>query len=330
MSALVDNTQTDLWVVDNRTRNANQLAQLDMRIGRHLESIPGVQQANPFVTGAAVARFPDGQSTAVTLLGSEAPRFALRPTKLIHGRVEDLMPEGAVSVDYYDRANLGNYEPGGRFEINNRQVYIGTRSKGIRAFGSIWVYSTAERVRAICNISANKASGFLIDLKPGADAVQVRDAINRSVPNVRAWLPRDFSRATVGFVLSTTSIAISTGLLVVFAIISGFVIVGLTLYGSAVDRIKDYATMKAIGAKNRYVTRLILFQAWSLATVGYGLACGLILMFKKGVSSGGAIFEYPWQFWPSLYLLILLISIGGSLIAVRRITKAEPASVFRM
>jgi putative ABC transport system permease protein len=44
-------------------------------------------------------------------------------------------------------------------------------------------------------------------------------------------------------------------------VISGFFIIGLTLYSSAVDRIRDYGTLKAIGATNGYITRLILLQS---------------------------------------------------------------------
>ena len=45
--------------------------------------------------------------------------------------------------------------------------------------------------------------------------------------------------------LGSTGIAISIGTLLIFAVISGFFIIGLTLYSAAIDRIRDYGTLKA-------------------------------------------------------------------------------------
>ena len=54
---------------------------------------------------------------------------------------------------------------------------------------------------------------------------------------------KDLSRATVTFILGSSGIAISTGTLIVFAIISGLVIIGLTLYSATIDRIRDFETV---------------------------------------------------------------------------------------
>ena len=42
MSSLVDNTEADLWIVDDKTTNANALGEIDVRVGRAVESLPGV------------------------------------------------------------------------------------------------------------------------------------------------------------------------------------------------------------------------------------------------------------------------------------------------
>jgi putative ABC transport system permease protein len=120
----------------------------------------------------------------------------------------------------------------------------------------------------------------------------------------------------------------SFGTLVVFAMISGFFIIGLTLYSSALDRIKDYGTLKAIGAKNKFVNRLIIAQAFLYATIGYVLAMLLIYGFKFGVEKSGLNINVSLPFALFLLFVTMLISIGGSLFAVRKISKLEPASVF--
>ena len=120
----------------------------------------------------------------------------------------------------------------------------------------------------------------------------------------------------------------SFGTLVVFAMISGFFIIGLTLYSSALDRIKDYGTLKAIGATRNYVNRLIIAQAFLYAIIGYIIAMILLFGFKMGVVNSGLAIDISPTFALFLLFITLFISIGGSLFAVRKITKLEPASVF--
>jgi putative ABC transport system permease protein len=92
---------------------------------------------------------------------------------------------------------------------------------------------------------------------------------------------------------------------------------------------RDYGTMKAIGASNAYITGVILSQASILCCAGFAGAVVLIEAFRIGIGATGTIFRFPWWLWVALFLVTALISLGGALFAVRRVAKLEPASVFR-
>ena len=154
-------------------------------------------------------------------------------------------------------------------------------------------------------------------------------AINQTINGVRAWDAEDFAQTTVKTVLATNGIAASFGSLIGFAIISGLVIIGLTLYSAAIDRIKDYGTLKAIGATNGYIRRLILTQALLFALLGYVVGRLLVEGFRFGIAQSGTLFYFPAWFEYALFVITLFISLGGSLFAIRRITALEPAQVFR-
>ena len=49
MGSVAKNNAQYIWVVDSKTANANALSQLDMRLGREIESIKGVKKAYPIV-----------------------------------------------------------------------------------------------------------------------------------------------------------------------------------------------------------------------------------------------------------------------------------------
>ena len=45
--------------------------------------------------------------------------------------------------------------------------------------------------------------------------------------------------------------------------------------------------------------------------------------------STGLVFYFPWYTVLGIFLVTLLISVGGAIFAVRRINRLEPAAVFR-
>lgn len=329
MSALVDNIEADLWVVDNRTADANALGPIDTRIGRQVESLPGVIKAYPLIITRGTAKFPRGRSAPVQMIGTQPPHFRGGPWQILSGRMGDLVEEGAVSTDIFDRKILNNAGPGTAFELNGRRVHVAVQTRGVRGFGATYVFTTLDRARALGDIPPNKVSAFLVETAGGADIPTIRDHINTTMYGVRAWTKKDLSRSTVSTILGTSGIAFSVGTLIIFATLSGIIIIGLTMYSAAVDRLRDYGTLKAIGADNRTIRNLILTQALIFALVGYGIAIVLIEGFRSGISNSGILFEYTIAVRIGFFIVTLAISLGGAVFAMRRISRLEPASVFR-
>jgi len=331
MKALVTNSQSDLWVVDSKTINANALGKLDIRKLKELESIPGVARAFPVVVSGGTARFDDGTTAGVQLIGTDAPSFrvGLDPKKIIGGSLDAMLEDGAVSADYFDRASLGGAKLGTSFEINGKKAFIAVQTSGVRGFGGIFMFTTIEKARYFGNIPNTNISAVLIDVVPGKDPREVKDLINKTLFGVRAWSSKDFAASTVTFLLGNSGIGFSIGSLIVFALIAGFFIIGLTMYSAALDRIRDYGTLKGIGATNGYIIRLILLQAFLFSLVGFLFGYAFIELFRWGVGKAGTVFSYSPAIITVFFLITLIISLGGAAFAIRRIVSLEPASVFR-
>ncbi|MCB9081719.1 MAG: FtsX-like permease family protein [Lewinellaceae bacterium] len=329
MSAYVRNNPDYIWVVDEKTTNANALATLDIRVGKELESIEGVVKAYPIVLASGSAKFANGKSSGITLVGTQYPEFAGWPRSVATVSPEVMLRDGAVVTDYFDQDALGDVEIGDYFEFNGKKVFVAGNTKGFRTFGGVVGFTTIDRARYLGNVSRNKASAYLVRWDPAVPQEQVIHFINREINGIRAWKAADFERQTVITVLASSGIAISFGTLIVFALIVGFVIIGLTLYSAAVDRIRDYGTLKAIGATNGYITRLIVTQAVLFAILGFVLGFALVNGFKQGVAQAGTLFEFPIWLELAFFGITLTIALFGSLFAVRRITSLEPSAVFR-
>jgi len=332
MQALATNVKADIWVVDSKTKDVNQLGKLDSRTVRAVQSLPGIAEVFPvFITGAA-ANYQSGESGGITLIGVDIEKLnsVLDSSKIIAGKPSDLQAEGAISGEYYERKNLGgNIDIGTELEINGKRAFFEMQTKGFRGFGASFCVTTIDKARYYSNQSSNIISAVLIKIKPNQNADSISTLINKTIFGIKAWPSEKLAKATLKKILGSSGIALSTGTLIIFALIAGFFIIGLTMYTSALDRLKDYGTLKAIGASNKFITRLILTQASIFAIVGFAIAYLLLLGFKKGVASSGLIFSFSPLLLCCIFVVIGFISIGGASFALRRIKGVEPASVFR-
>lgn len=332
MGALATDVKADMWVVDSKTNDVNQLGRLDVRNLRAVQGINGVKEAFPLLISGAACNYKNGTSGAITLIGVDAKQVyaVLQPEKITAGKTTDLQLDGAVSGEYFEKKNLGGtLDIGTAFEINGKRAFFALQTKGFRGFGSSFCVTTIERARFYSNQSVNTISAVLVNLQPGVNVNEVVTNINKNINGVRAWPAQELAASSVKKILSSSGIALSTGTLIIFALISGFFIIGLTMYSSALDRLKDYGTLKAIGAGNGYISRLILTQALLFSVVGFLTGLTLLEGFRRGVANSGLIFSFSPLVLSGMFATIALISVSGASFALSRIKSVEPAAVFR-
>ena len=130
------------------------------------------------------------------------------------------------------------------------------------------------------------------------------------------------------YYFTNTGIGGSFGFSTAIAMLIGVVIISLTLYTSVLGRTRDFAVMRAIGGRRRDIAVVVIAE--SLIISGVGLWVGfLMLATLLNATRGSSIPSFlPAHVAPLLAGATLLVSLLGSLIALRVALKAEPASVF--
>jgi len=334
MGGLISNsnsTAQNIWIVDSKTTNINILNKIDSRISQEVRSLPDVENAYPIVISNALVSFEDGNSTGITLIGSEAPTFMAgpHPSKIIAGDIGHLTASNAFSAEIFNSKNFGvDLRLDQVFELNNKQALIKVITKRAQGFGGDYMYTSLQNARYYANFPADKVSIIAVQPKDGADKNALIQRINNTFYGIRAWDTEHLKNASIREILISSNMGISFGSLIIFAVISGFFIIGLTLYSAALDRITDYGTLKAIGATNAYVSRLIFYQALLFAFMGYVISLTLLYGFKMGVSKTGLHIVIDWKLAIILASITLFMALGGSIFALLKIRKLEPASIF--
>jgi len=109
----------------------------------------------------------------------------------------------------------------------------------------------------------------------------------------------------------------------------GLVVVSQTIYANTMENIEEYATLKALGASQAFVARIVLAQALICGAVGSIL--GLLAVVP---SIGYAKSLIPWIYTPWWLLLVMVVpSLAmcslASIASVRSALTVEPGRVFR-
>jgi putative ABC transport system permease protein len=115
----------------------------------------------------------------------------------------------------------------------------------------------------------------------------------------------------------------------VLGFLIGLVVVSQTVYANTMENIEEYATLKALGASQSFVARIVLTQALICGALGSVL--GLLAVVP---CIGYAKSLIPWIYTPWWLLLVMVLpSLAmcslASIASVRSALTVEPGRVFR-
>ena len=114
----------------------------------------------------------------------------------------------------------------------------------------------------------------------------------------------------------------------ILAVFIGGAIVGQTIYSSTMEHLRDYGTLKAMGARNREINLVILSQAATSAVIGYSIAMGIILLVRNAITSGGVPMQTPILLFVVTFI-VLLTCLLAAYMSVRKVKTLDPVMVFR-
>jgi len=329
-SNIVGHSNADLWITAPSIPHVNGGAVLSENHRYLALGAPGVERVERYSVFFVNWKLPTGAQESVQVVGFHPDSDMGGPWNLTQGSVQDLWREDAVIIDELYRDKLGVKEIGQTFEINGRRARIVGFTRGIRSFTtSPYVYTTFKNSQNYIGLDERQTIYFLVRLSAGADAAAVQTALQRRLPDVDVLTNAQMLDRTKNYWLFGTGAGSTTIMGAVLGLIVGIVVVAQTLYAATMDHIREFGTLKAMGATNGHIYQVILAQAFMSGIAGYAIALGVALLVSKGAESGNAPILIPPLVAAGAVLLALVMCAGASLISIRKATTIDPAMVFR-
>ena len=331
----------DIWVMDAKVQFVDDIKPLqDTEIYR-VRGISGVEWAMPMYKGLLKVRLTDGTFQTCIVVGLDDSTLIGGPPVMIEGKIDNLRHSDSVIVDIDGaRDKLGKSSPlsgeariplqiGDTVEINDRRAIVAGIAKVTRTFQSQPViYTTYSRAKSYAPKERKLLSFILVKAKKGQNTTELTRRI-KTETGLAAYTQAEFQELTYEYFMHNTGIPINFGISVLLGFIVGAAIAGQTFYNFTLENLRQFGVLKAMGASNLILLRMILLQAVLVGSIGYGLGVGLTALFGFAMRNTILAFKFPWQLLLFSGAGVSLSCIFAALISILKVIRLEPAIVFK-
>ena len=329
ITANIDAAKADLWITVFGAKSFEDGGMLLTPRERHQAlATPGVKAVIPLIVRFAEWRKPEGGSTRVVIVGTDAEDGGLAPINLVDGTWEDIKAPEAVAIDRTYFNELGIKGIGDTAQVMNSRIRVRALTDGVRSFvQSPYTYTTLNRARSIFPDS-DGVTFYLVQTQPGANIEKVRQDLQGRLEGAEVLTQAEFRDRSLKQWLFRTGAGVAFIGGALLGSLVGTVIVAQTLYSSTKDHLGEFATLRALGSSSGYIHRVILAQAGISAVVGYALGISIALTILV-LSRNTAL---PMVMTPGLAFWLFALTVGmcaiSALSAIVKVTKIDPATVF--
>jgi putative ABC transport system permease protein len=329
-SDVIRHAGADLWVKSRGVTNLETAVPFSERKLWDALGTPGVATAQKYIVRFGQWKKPTGGQEAVMLVGVEPGGTMGQPWNVVAGSIDGLNEPDSVIVDELYLAKLGVHGVGDVVEINNRRARVVGLTRGIRTFTtSPAVFASFKHALDYAPLPEDRTLYLLLRVTPGANPAEVADRLRMTLTDVDVLTAAEWQRTQEAYWMFGTGAGFTVLIAAGLGLLVGVVVVAQTIYAATVDHIREYGTLKAMGATNAYLYRVILQQAAMSAVAGYGIGIAIAIAASRASLSGttAVIVEAPLA--SGLFLLTLVMCLAASVVSINKVTRIDPAMVFK-
>ncbi|MFN7025303.1 MAG: ABC transporter permease [Pseudorhizobium sp.] len=323
--------QADLWVVEaGRLGPFAESSKIPADTRDAVARLHGVADAGGITYQTIEAPFA-GRTLRLYVIGYERGHVG-GPPEIVEGRqIErshfELVIDRKAGLSVDDRITLGR----------DRYTVVGLIEDAVNSGGDPIAYVTLldaqalqsqlappaarlQSARGDVSSSSNTIAAVIARIKPDADVAMIAQTV-RQWKHLSAMTQMEQEELLVRSVVDRARRQI--GLFLGILLTVSAVVIALIIYTMTMEKLKQIATLKLIGAPDRTIVALIVQQAVALGTVGWSLGLFLILLIKD-------FFPRRVMLEPinalALAGIIFVVCVLASGLGVRAALKVDPAT----
>ncbi|MBS0628009.1 MAG: FtsX-like permease family protein [Verrucomicrobia bacterium] len=340
-SFIIDTSQPDIWVMNPTVQYVDDLKGMKETALYRVRSMDGIDWAVPMYKGTIQARLRNGKFQSCILIGIDDATLIGGPPRMIQGSLQDLRFPDAILVNEIGAKNkmaspglTPKDHPiplhiGDTCELNDRRAYVAGICYTARTFQSQPViYTTYNRATTISPQVRDVLTFILVKAAPGVDPEVLAKKITATT-GYAAYTSWGFQKLTMMYYAYNTGIVVNFGVAILLGFIIGVAIAGQTFFNFITDNLPYFGTLKAMGASNRLLIKMVVLQALFVGCIGFGIGIGCTAIFGYAFQKTELSFSLPFWLYGISGFSILLICFISALSSVMKVIRLDPAIVFK-
>jgi len=367
-TTVIDDSSADIWLSAEEMVNLQLTLPIPASSVAQAEAVDGVSRVEPLLTRTTMWRGPTGEIAPIQIIGFDPAGSLFQIGDLSAADLKILQEPYTIIPDVANSRSLGVSKAGDTASISSLPAKVVNFTQGTQSLpASAYVFASLRNANAYLTAGFNSTTNcrlddknlicdnayrrtpdptsapapkaltgtdaityVLVQAKPGQDLEVLKERLHKALPNLKAYTREEMSARTRNYWIQRTGIGFILGLGATVGVVVGMVVVGQILYSSVTDHIKEFGTLKAMGASDWVIYRIIIEQAMWMAVLGYLPSMGLCLGIGMWTlaTQGIAILITPASAAGVLGVTVLMC-VGSALIAIQRVTHVDPAIVFK-
>ena len=334
--------ETDLVLISPATVNSGSYQQFPQSQLAQALGIEGIRETIPLYIANINAQQLDGvKPTSLRMIGYD-PDLRVLDVPAINDQSDKLKTPGFVLFDTLgSRIKTGpvgqTFKSGGPLDMISSDFEKTFRIKGLFSLGSTFVAdsnligsdATALQL-ASRQINLGEISLGLIRVDNPSDIPRVQNDLRALYGDeIQVLTKPQLIKQERNYWNNVSSFGVIFGFGTIMGLLVGGVVVYQVLYTDVSDHLKEYATLKAMGFSSQFILIVVIQEAILLGVSAFIPATLVSAALYAGLSAVSGI-ELQMSADKSLLVGALTISTCAiaSAIAIRKLSDADPASVF--
>jgi len=323
---LINRAHAELWLSEEGESHLNTPSLVpDNTLGK-ARRLDGVDQACALDYSIANLKISDTRQVEVVGIDPACPLF--QPWEVVTGDIGGLRRKDTIVVDDLALRGINYAQLGDVVELDGREMRIVAITRDNKSFSYPYVYISLQTFGSTFGTSGYY-SFVAVKVEPGADQDQITQRLANIDSDLTVSKAQEFRRSTI-----MALIAQGVGMIFVIVLVGvlvGMLIITLTMYTATMERLRDFAILKALGATRWKIWSVVLEQAITKTAVSFGLGLAATLGVDYFVEKmSGIRGRYPIPVVVGCFVMIVLLAVLGSLISIRKATSVDPVMVFRV
>jgi putative ABC transport system permease protein len=334
-TSVIRHTDGDIWVASKNVQSFDFALPFPAQRIDTVRGLRQVQWAEKILLNYGFIKLANGGREQVQFIGYNPDSGVGGPWDLVEGRSTDVKGGRYMIIDKTSEQRLGHLQIGSIWEltfVREHAFKLVGLSQGIKSFTTIPLVflSYNEMDQLFSEAGWSKLTCYIvIKLRNRADQDAVLGYLRQNLRDNDVFSRDEFMRKTIVYWTVQTGMGMAFFITAALALIIGGTIVGQTIYTSTLEHLREYGTLKAIGARNQEIDQAIFAQAAISAVAGYLLGVLLVLLMRGAIESAGVPLYLSPTLFAALFVAVLVMCLGSAYFSVVRVHRLDPVSVFK-